>query len=45
MFDQLSRIQHSAFPPISFLPKSKWNRLGNCPSSELKFSSAGVIDV
>ena len=45
MFDLLERIQHSAFPPISFLLKLEWKRLGNCPASDLKFSSAEVMDV
>ena len=45
MFDPLARIQNSAFPPIIFLSKSEWNRLVNCPDSELKISSAEVIDV
>ena len=44
-FDPLERIHHSAFPPISFLSKLEWNRLGNCPASDLKFSSTEVIDV
>ena len=45
MFDPLARIQSSAFPPISFLSKSEWKRLGNCPASDLNFSSAEVMDV
>ena len=39
MFDPLARIQCSALPLIIFLSKSEWNRLGNFPASELKFSS------
>ena len=45
MLDTLAMIRCSAFPPISFMSKLKWNRLGNCPASDLKFSSSGVIDV
>ena len=45
MLDLLAKIQSSAFPPISFLSKSEWNCLGNCPASELKIYSAEVIDV
>ena len=45
MFNQLARIQNNALPPISFLSKLEWNCLGNCPASDLKFSSAEVINV
>ena len=45
MFNTLSRIQRSAFPPISFLSKLEWKSLGNCPASYLKFSSAEVMYV
>ena len=45
MFDLLEKIQHSTFPPISFLSKSEWNILVNCTASDLKVSSAEVIDV
>ena len=45
MFDPLARIQRSSFTPISFLPKSEWNRLDNFPDSDLKFSSEEVFDV
>ena len=45
MFDQLARIQNSAFSPISFLSNVEWNSLGNCPASDLKFSIAEVIYV
>ena len=45
MFDLLAKIQHSAFPPISFLSKLEWKRLGNCTHYYLKMSSAEVMDV
>ena len=45
MFYLLASIQRSKFPRIIFLLKSEWNRLGNCPASDLKFSSADVIDM
>ena len=45
MFDTLEIIQRSAFPSIVFLLKTDWDRLGNCPASDLKFSSAEVIYV
>ena len=45
MFHPLERIHGSAFHHISFLSKSEWNRLGNFPASDLKFSSAEFIDV
>ena len=45
MFNLLSNIQHSAFMPISFLSKLEWNHLSNCPASDLKCSSAEVIDI
>ena len=45
MFNQLARIQHNALPPISFLSKLEWNHLSNCPASDLKCSSAEVIDI
>ena len=45
MSNPLASIQSSEFPPISFMSEPEWNRLGNCPTSDLKFSSAEVIDV
>ena len=45
MFDTLEIIQRSAFPSIVFLLKTDWDRLGNCPASDLKFSCVEFIDV
>ena len=45
MSDTLARVQKSAFPHISFLSKLEWKLLGNCPDSDLEFSSAECIDV
>ena len=45
MSNPLASIQSSEFPPISFMSELEWNRLGNCPTSDLKFSSAEVIGV
>ena len=45
MFDPFERIQSRAFPPIGFLSKSEWNRLGKRPASALNFSSTEVMDV
>ena len=44
MFEPFERIQNREFPPINFLSKSEWNRLGKRPASYLYFSSAEVID-
>ena len=40
IFDPFERIQCRAFPPIIFLSKSEWKRLGKRPASDFKFSSA-----
>ena len=45
MFYPFERIQRSAFPLINFLSKSKCNRLGKRPVSDLKCFSAEVMDV
>ena len=45
MFDLFESIQRRAFPPINFLSKSGWKRLGKCPASDFKVSSAEVMDV
>ena len=45
MFGLLSRIQCTDLPLMSFLLKSEWNLLSNCPKSDLKYSRADVMGV
>ena len=45
MFDVFEGIQRRAFPPIMFLLKSKFNRLGKRPTSAFNCSSVEVMDV
>ena len=45
MFDLFERIYRREFPHINFLLKLEWKRLGKHPDSDLKISTAEVMDV